>query len=130
MLPICDRHGVTVAWLKDELIFSLKGAPLAFLKGENVVTYAGAHCGFLKNGFFRDHEGNIAAFMRGATGGPITPPVRIPPPAPIPGAAPIKPAAPIPPAAAMPTFNWSGLPWNAFIAAIRKPPAPPGAPAA
>ena len=124
MLPICDPHGSTIAWFKDELIFSLSGTPLAFLKDESVINYAGTHCGFLKNGFFRDYGGNIVAFMRGATGGPILPPVKVAP-APIPGVIPIRPAAPIPPAAAMPTFSWSRVPWDAFIMAIRKPPAPP-----
>ena len=127
MLPIFDPRGSVTAWLRDNIIHGLDGAPKAFIQGENIINYTGIHCGFLKNGFFRDHKGNITAFMKGAADGPMTPPARIPPVAPIPGVAPIKPAAPIPPAAAMPTFLWSKLSWDAFIAAIKQP-APPKPP--
>ena len=114
-MPIFDLKGSLTAWLKDNLIFSVSGAAAAYLNGENVINYAGVHCGSLKNGFFRDHGGNIVAFIKGATGGPMLPVTKTPPVAPMPGVAPIKPVAPMTPVQALPSLNWSGLSWRQFI---------------
>lgn len=124
MIPIFDAKGSTIGWMKDDLLFALNGAAAAFLKGENIINFAGLHCGFLINDFFRDHKGNIVAFLREAQGGPRLPVTKIPPPAPIPGFVPLRPVAPIAPLRPMLGLNWSDLSWDNFLAARVLPPRP------
>lgn len=124
MIPIFDPKGSTVGWMKDDLLFAADGAAAAFLKEENIINFAGLHCGFLISSFFRDHGGNIVAFLREAQGGPRLPVIKIPPPAPIPGFFPFKPVPPIAPLRPMLTLNWSDLSWENFLSARKLPPRP------
>lgn len=132
MQPIYDKGGKAAGWLKDGDIYSAAGVPAAFLHGDCVVNYAGLHCGVLRNNFFRDLDGKVAAFLRGAEGGPRLPFV---PPAPLPphpGVHPMRPPVPMAPPQPMPVLAWSDLSWEQFVSGLRAaafhPPPPPPRP--
>ena len=114
MITIHGRHGEVLAWLRDDQIISLAGGHLAFVHNANVYTYSGKHLGTLDRGFLRDHSGGCVAYVKGASGGPITPIPKIPPIPPIPKIAPIRPIPSIPPTKPIPKLQW-GLNWTHFI---------------
>ncbi|MFQ6078907.1 MAG: 4-fold beta flower protein [Thermodesulfobacteriota bacterium] len=116
MEPIYDSAGAIVAWKRGDDIHDLHGRAMAFLSNNNVVSYSGRHLGVLDKGFFRDHHGDVVAFMRGATGGPVLPVPSVPPIAPVPAVAPARPEPPVPPSSAVPSVRWSSFSWGQFIA--------------
>jgi hypothetical protein len=94
MEPIYDSAGAVVAWKRDDDIHDVHGRAIAFLSNKNVAGYNGKHLGVLDKGFFRDHRGDVVAFMRGATGGPVLPVPSEKPVPPVPAVAPARPEPP------------------------------------
>ena len=116
MEPIYDSGGAVVAWKRGDDIHDVRGQALAFLGNKNVVSYSGRHIGVLDKGLFRDHHGDVVAFMRGATGGPVLPVPSGKPVPPVPAVAPARPEPPVPRAPAVPSLRWSSLSWEQFVA--------------
>lgn len=74
MEPIFDRRGAAVGWFDGRFIVGPANDYAAYVKGDVVLSMSSnRHLGYLAKGFFRDHHGGAVAFLRGATGGPITP---------------------------------------------------------
>jgi len=115
--PLFDRKGQTVAWIQDDRILNRAGEHIAFLSNESVVDYAGRHLGVFRGGFVRDHAGHAVAYVRGATGGPLTPLPAVPPLPPSRPLPRIKPMPPFSPLPGMPSVLWSRLSWDQFLAA-------------
>ncbi|MFO0619409.1 MAG: hypothetical protein U0414_42865 [Polyangiaceae bacterium] len=116
MDPIFDRRGSVVGWLTGDHIVGSTNSYVAYLRGEIVQSMSGRHLGSFSKGFFRDHQGGAVAFVRGATGGPITPIVSSF--TPMPPVPPIRPSAPIgiAPVAITPigSLSW-GQEWADFL---------------
>ncbi len=116
MQPIHDSAGAVVAWKRENDIHNTRGEAVAFLSNRNLVSYKGRHLGVFDKGLFRDYRGDVVAFMRGATGGPVLPvPSEVPVP-PVPAVAPVRPEPPVPPEPAVPSLRWSSLSWEEFVA--------------
>ena len=107
MDPIFARDAQVVGWFKNETFYDANGHPLGFLRNTNMYSYDGSHRGTLKHGFLRDTNGNVVAFMKGATGGPITQSPRVVPAAPAPRPRPTLPAIRITPKEGLVTKEWS-----------------------
>jgi hypothetical protein len=114
--PIFDSAGAVVAWKRGDDIHDAHGQAAAFLSSRNIVSYSGRHLGVFDKGLFRDHHGDVVAFMRGATGGPVLPVPSEKPVPPVPAVTPSRPEPPPPPAPAVPSLRWSSLSWERFIA--------------
>jgi hypothetical protein len=115
---IYNNAGILVAWINGDIIYDTSGRyAIAFIDNENVISFNnnGKYLGRFHKGFFRDKVGNAVAWIKGATGGPITPvplervtPVFMPV---------VKPISPI----LSPTINpveslgWSMVNWGEFI---------------
>jgi len=115
MEPVFDPNGDVVAWLNNDVIHDLNGAAVVFLSDHNVLGYGCAHLGFLDRGLFRDHAGDVVAYVRGAHGGPLLPVPHVPPIPPVPHVPPVPPVAPVPPIPSVASLDWSSLDWHAFI---------------
>jgi hypothetical protein len=116
MLPIFNRQGVVVGWVRDGRVLDQSSTYRAFVHHKGVFSYDRGYLGTFDRGYFRDRFGHAVAFVKGARGGPIPPITQIPPIAPIPPIPPIPPVPPIPPIAPIPTLNWSALSWDQFLA--------------
>lgn len=115
MIPIFDKSGKPVSWIKNGVIFDLSGEAQAFILEEHIFTYTRKYVGTLNQGYFRDQRGHAIAFIQGATGGPALP---IPATLPIPPVAvipPIKPVPPIPPIPPIGSLSWSEIDWEVYI---------------
>jgi len=100
---IYDSAGAVVAWKRGDDIHDVRGRAIAFLSNKNVVSYSGKQLGVLDKGLFRDHHGDVVAFMRGATGGPVLPVPSEKPVPPVPAVAPARPEPPVPRAPVVPS---------------------------
>lgn len=115
MEPIYGPRGEVVAWLKSpNQLLDLRGSVIAWIDRTEVYTLSGSHVGQFVSGFFRDRQGNATAWVRGASGGPMTPIPSIPPIPPIPAIPPIPPIFAIPAIPAIPSFSWSGRSFDRF----------------
>ena len=115
MTPIFNRHGATISWIRGRELFNLQGRSIGFLNNDAVFNLQANYKATFTNGFFRDRNGSVVAFVRGATNGPIPPIPNIPPIPPIPNIPPIHPIPPIPPIRPIPSLRWSSIDWNSFI---------------
>lgn len=73
MEPIFDRDGECVGWLDGDRVVDRGSRRVAWVDDDAVFDASGRQLGWLDEGFFRDRRGHAVAFVRGATGGPITP---------------------------------------------------------
>jgi hypothetical protein len=114
---VYNRVGVVIGWIKDAIVFNYEGnKALAFIDKQDVFSFAygNAYLGQFHNGFFRDKTGNAVAWVRGASGGPITLP-------PLDRVAPIfmpviKPITPIVTTITpIETLSWSNQSWDDFL---------------
>lgn len=116
MQAIFDPTGRTVAWLKNEFIFSLNGKQvLGHVRSANVWSVKNEWLGFFISGFFRDQQGDAVAFVKGAHGGPSTPVTKVTPSSPV---TVLTPVLSIPgPGKSAPTGTnrWSAQTWESFI---------------
>lgn len=74
MEPIFDRRGAVVGWFDGAFVVGPSNTFVGHVKADVVLSMSsGRPLGYFAKGFFRDHRGDAVAFLRGATGGPITP---------------------------------------------------------
>lgn len=116
MEPIFSPQAHVVGWLKSDTIYDTSGHPRALVRDRNVFTLNGHYLGRLEQGYVRDQRGDAVAFMRGATGAPITPTPRVIPTAPMtwPVRSSVTPR--ITPYAAAASTRWSTKDWELFLA--------------
>lgn len=115
MEPIHDRNGRTLGWLRESTILDLNNRHRAFISDNAVFAYQGQYLGTFDRGFFRDRQGDVVAFIKGAEGGPLTPITEIPPIPAIPPIPPIPPMPPIPPIPPIGSLSWSEVSWEAYL---------------
>jgi hypothetical protein len=129
MEAIFDRHGDVVGWLERQVVYTTTGCPRAVIRGGAVCSYTPVHLGWFANGYFRDLEGGVVAWMRGAHGGPPAPPARLPDACPFPQFATLPPLPPLSPVRPLPVATRSALTWHEYLGrdALR-PPAATGRP--
>lgn len=109
MTPIYNNSGAVIAWLGDGNVYGLAGHPLAFLDDAEIYSFDGTHRGHFEEGFVRDHNGDVVAFVEGAQLGPLLPLLQPAPLAPVPLTAPLHPLPELPPLPALPSLGWSAL---------------------
>lgn len=115
-IAVYNQAGVVIGWIKNNIIFNYEGSKaVAFTDKQDVFSFnnGNAYLGRFHNGFFRDKKGNAVAWVRGASGGPITlPPLDRVAPIFMPVIKPITPIVitinPIE------TFSWSIMSWEDF----------------
>ena len=114
MEPIYDRSGRVVGWLGGNDVYHLNGSHAAVVIGPNVYGHRGQQLGVFGGGFFRDHDGAVVAFIRGASGGPVLPAQSLHPAPPIPSVPPVPAVPAVPRVPAAPSSSW-GSDWRSFI---------------
>ncbi|HZF71041.1 4-fold beta flower protein [Sulfuricurvum sp.] len=115
MKPIFNRHGRTIGWLYNGVIYDRNNCSRAFIRDSSVFTYDAQYLGVIKQGIFRDKRGLCIAFLDEASNDPMLP---IPVITPAPPILPDPPATPIPPMApedSPASYYWNPLKWEAFL---------------
>lgn len=115
MKPIFNRHGRTIGWLDNDVIYDRTNSYRAFIHEGNIFTYDARHLGIINQGIFRDKRGLCIAFMDEASGDPMLPIPEITPAPPIPATPPATPIPPIPPKIYAASYHWNPLKWEAFL---------------
>lgn len=117
MEPIYGPNGDVVAWLDSpDAIRALDGGVIGWLYGDAVYTTAGSHVGYFNDGLLRDNNGDVVAWIEGASGGPLKPIRSIRPVQPIRGIAPIRPIREIRNVRAMRSLSWSRMSIGQYLA--------------
>lgn len=115
MVPIFNKKGKTIAWLRGNELFNLKGHNVGFTINKSVYNLKSKPIGTLVKSFFRDEKGNVVAFLKDAKGGLVLPAIKI---------SPTKPVAKNVKAHNKPSYSnmtsilktrWSKLSWDTFI---------------
>lgn len=115
MEPIFNRHGRTIGWLYNGVIYDRKNCYRAFIRDNNIFTFDAQHLGIIYKGIVRDKRGLCIAFMDSASSDPMLP---------IPGITPAPPILAIPPTIPIPNMpsqvspassHWNPLKWEAFL---------------
>jgi hypothetical protein len=115
MQPIFNRHGRTIGWLYNGIIYDRNNCSRAFIRDGNVFTYDAQYLGIIYQGIFRDKRGLRIAFMDEACGDPMLPIPEITPAPPILIIPPATPIPPIPPEVSPASYYWNPLKWEAFL---------------
>jgi|KBSSwiStaDraftv2_1062776.scaffolds.fasta_scaffold440785_1 hypothetical protein len=115
MNPIHDSAGSVIAWIHEDVVYNLGGAPVAFVRNGSVIGFGGAHLGRFDQGHFRDHAGGVVAFTEGAIGGPLKPVRAVTPVWPVRGVVPVRPVAPVAPVRPVDSLGWSSSRWTDFL---------------
>ncbi|GAA3974612.1 4-fold beta flower protein [Mucilaginibacter dorajii] len=115
---IYNNAGVLVAWINGDIIYDSTGRDaIAFIDNQKVISFSndGKYLGRFHNGFFRDKVGNAVAWIKGATGGPITPiPLERITPVFMPVVKPITPVL-LPMVDPIESLGWSVVNWGEFV---------------
>ena len=115
MKPIFNRHGRTIGWLYNGVIYDRKNSYRAFIRDGNLFTFDSQHLGIIYKGIIRDKRGRCIAYMDDASADPMLP---------IPGITPTPPILKIPPATPIPhkpskilsaSYYWNPLKWEEFL---------------
>jgi len=115
MKPIFNRHGRTIGWLYNGIIYDRKNHCRAFIRGSNLFTYNAQHLGIIHRGIFFDRRGHRIAYMDEASYDPMLPIPEITPPPPIPSSAPKAPAYTFPSQILHGSRHWSPMKWETFL---------------
>jgi len=115
MEPIFNRHGRTIGWLFNGVIYDRKNSCRAFIRDYNVFAYNARHLGSIYKGVFFDKRGQRIAYMDEASYDPMLPIPEITPPPPIPSSAPNAPMNTVPTKTLRDTHHWSPLNWETFL---------------
>jgi len=115
MQAIYHKKGHAVAWLSGKDIYNIRGHFIGYLIDNAVYNHNSDYCGTLKQSFFRDTQGYVVAFIKGAKGGPALPSLKSLPSKSIKKLRPSIRVAPPPPVTKPSKHSWSKLEWEAFI---------------
>ncbi|MDD2266310.1 4-fold beta flower protein [Sulfuricurvum sp.] len=115
MKPVFNRHGRTIGWLHNGVIYDRTNCCRAFVFDGNVFTYNGEHLGFVQRGIFFDQRGRRIAYMDDASYDPMLPIPEITPAPPHPSDARSAPIPSAPPKAPPVSNHWSALKWDCFV---------------
>lgn len=115
MEPIFNRHGRTIGWLYNGVIYDRKNYCRAFIRDFNVFSYNAQHLGIIHKGVFFDKRGQRIAYMDEASYDPRLPIPEISPPPPIPSSAPQAPMNTVPSKTLRDSNHWSPLNWETFL---------------
>lgn len=115
MNPIFNRHGRTIGWLYNGVIYDRRNCYRAFIRDGHFFTYDAQHLGILYKGIFRDKRGQCIAFMDEAPADPMLPIPEITPAPPILTIPPATPIPPIPPQVTLASYHWNSLKWETFL---------------
>ncbi|MDD5159473.1 MAG: hypothetical protein PHI47_05445 [Sulfuricurvum sp.] len=115
MEPIFNRHGQTVGWLFNGVIYDRKNCYRAFIRDGNIFTYDAQHLGIMYQGILRDRRGQCIAYMDEASADPRLPIPEITPAPPIPTIPSATPIPPIPPKVSHTSYHWNPLKWEFFL---------------
>jgi hypothetical protein len=115
MQAVYNIKGKTVGWLSYRDLYDLSGTYIGFIKGHGVYNIKSEYCGSLRHSVFRDMEGLVVAFMKGAKNTPALPALK---PSPSESSKKSKPS--LKPVGASPSrrsdrLQWSKLDWGRFI---------------
>lgn len=115
MKPIFNRHGRTIGWLYNGVIYDRKNCYRAFITDCHVFTYNAQHLGIIHKGVIFDQRGRRIAYLDEASYDPMLPIPEITPPPPIPSYAPKVPVHTIPTHISHASHYWSPLRWETFL---------------
>jgi hypothetical protein len=115
MKPIFNRHGRTIGWLYNGIIYDRNNCSRAFIRDNNVFTYNAQHLGIIHKGVIFDKRGQRIAYMDEASFDPMLPIPQIVPPPPIPVIPQATPIPPIPPKVFSVSYHWNPLKWETFL---------------
>ncbi|WP_303708427.1 MULTISPECIES: 4-fold beta flower protein [Microbacterium] len=116
MEPIYDSRGSVVAWFEDpDCVRDLDGAVIGWLYDDAVHATNGRHVGYFNDGLFRDNDGDVVAWVDGASGGPIKPIREIRPVQPIRHISPIRPIREVRNVRAVRSLGWSRLSMKQYL---------------
>lgn len=115
MQSIYNQKGRTVGWLSYRDIYDLSGAYIGFIKGHGVYNIKSEYCGILRQSVFRDKEGLVVAFMKGAKKMPILPALKLSPSEPTKKSKPSKKPIGATPFQKSDRIQWSKIDWGRFI---------------
>lgn len=116
MQAIYNKQGQTVAWLSYRDLYDTSGAYIGFINGYGVYNIKSKFCGSLKQSVFRDANGLVVAFMKGAKKVSSLPALKTTPHEPTKKTKPVL--KPIGSSPSLGSFKaqWSRLDWSQFIA--------------
>lgn len=112
MEPIYDAKGKVYGWVDRQTgrIINLRGKHVAFVDGDSVFSWNGKHIGWWQNDHIRNQSGQVAVFLRGASGlGPAIPALAATPARPAIAAVPARPALSARPARSARKTSWAPL---------------------
>jgi hypothetical protein len=115
MKPIFNRHGRTIGWLYNGIIYDRSNCYRAFIRDGNIFTYSAQYLGIVYKGIFRDQRGQCIAYMDEASGDSMLPIPVIAPTPPIPTIPSATPIPPIPPQVSSVSYHWNSLKWETFL---------------
>lgn len=115
MKPIFNRHGRTIGWLYNSVIYDRNNCCRAFIRDGNLFTYNAQHLGILYKGVIFDKRGQRIAYMDEASSDPMLPIPEITPPPPIFTIPPATPIPHTPPHISPASYHWNPLKWEAFL---------------
>jgi hypothetical protein len=112
MEPLYDRSGHVHGWIdrQSDRIINLRGRHVAFVEGDSVYNWRGQHVGSWHDDHIRNHTGQVAVFLRGASGlGPAIPALAAVPARPAIAAVPARPALNARPARPSRSTSWAAM---------------------
>lgn len=116
MNPIFNRHGRTIGWLYNGVIYDRKKCCRAFIRDSHVFTYHDAqHLGVIQNGIIRDKRGLCIAYLDDASNDPRLPIPELTPAPPILSIPPSTPIPAVPHEVSPASYYWNPLKWEAFL---------------
>ena len=104
-----------VGWYTSQAIYDTAGQPRARVRDQDIFAFNGQYLGRIENNYIRDQRGDAVAFMKGASGTPITPTVRVLPAAPMPRPLSAVANPRVKPYRASASTRWSEQDWEAFL---------------
>lgn len=110
MEALYGRAGSVFGWIDLDTgrIINRAGRHAAFVVGNNVYNWSGRHVGWWHDNHLRNHSGQVALFLRGASGlGPAIPALAATPARPAIAAVPAKPALAATPAKPARSASWA-----------------------
>jgi hypothetical protein len=108
MTPIYGAQGDVVGWLDTpDCIRDLNGATIGWLYEDAVHGVRGQHVGYFNDGAFRDHSGEVVAWVDGATGTPLKPIQHIRPVQPVKHVNPVRAVREVKHVRAVRSISWS-----------------------